>query len=130
MQVIVPIKARLLQQKYSYGENGGVAYSFCVRTRPQKASARSSGHRECLHQIQTWSIRIGRLYCRPAFGEDVTLDPVSAATPGLSHRLGAPAFPVINYTVDYEEDLVAREIKKSGFPKIGIVAPNSMLAGF
>ena len=30
-----------------------------------------------------------------AFGEDVTLDPASAATPGVGHRLGAPAFPAI-----------------------------------
>jgi len=32
--------------------------------------------------------------------------------------------------VPYEAELVAREIKKSGFRKIGIVAPNNMLAGF
>ena len=65
-----------------------------------------------------------------AFGESATLDPASAATPGVGQRFGAPAFPAINYSVPYEAELVAREIKKSGFRKIGIVAPNNMLAGF
>jgi len=65
-----------------------------------------------------------------AFGEDVTLDPASPVMPGIGRRLGAPAFPAVNYTCGYEADLVAREVKKSGFRKIGIVAPNNMLAGF
>jgi Xaa-Pro aminopeptidase len=65
-----------------------------------------------------------------AFGEDVKLDPASPATPGVGHRFGAPAFPAINYTVAYEAELVAREIKKAGFRKIGLVASNNMLAGF
>jgi Xaa-Pro aminopeptidase len=65
-----------------------------------------------------------------AFGEDVKLDPASETTPGIGRRLGAPAFPAVNYTAGYEAELVAREIKRSGFCTVGIVAPNNMLAGF
>jgi Xaa-Pro aminopeptidase len=65
-----------------------------------------------------------------AFGEDVTLDPANPAMPGIGRRLGAPAFPAVNYTSGYEAELVADEVKKRGFRKIGIVASNNMLAGF
>jgi Xaa-Pro aminopeptidase len=65
-----------------------------------------------------------------AFGEDVALDPANPAMPGIGRRLAAPAFPAVNYTAGYEAELVAREVKNSGFQTVGIVAPNNMLAGF
>ena len=65
-----------------------------------------------------------------AFNEEKTFDGSNPDFPGIGLRLGAPAFPGVNYCSAYEAELVAREVKKQGFGTVGIVAPQNMLFGF
>jgi Xaa-Pro aminopeptidase len=65
-----------------------------------------------------------------AFNEEKTFDGANPDLPGIGLRLGAPAFPGVNYCSAYEAELVAREVKKQGFGTVGIVAPQNMLFGF
>ncbi len=65
-----------------------------------------------------------------AFNEDKIFDGKNPVLPGIGRRLGTPAFPGINYTIGYEAELVAREIKKSSYRSVGFVAPDNMNFGF
>jgi Xaa-Pro aminopeptidase len=61
---------------------------------------------------------------------DTRHDGNDLAMPGIGRRLSTSAFPGVAYTGTYEPDIVAREIKQSGFKTVGLVAANSMYHGF
>ena len=50
--------------------------------------------------------------------------------PGIGRRFTTPSFPAVDYTGRYDAEIIAREIKKSGYRKIGLVASSSMYHGF
>ncbi len=50
--------------------------------------------------------------------------------PGMGMAFHTPSFPAIGYTVDYDAEIVAREIGKAGHRKVGYVGPNQMNFGF
>jgi Xaa-Pro aminopeptidase len=50
--------------------------------------------------------------------------------PGIGRRLMSWGFPGVQYCAPYEATLLAQEIKRSGYKKLGVVAPNTMYAGF
>jgi len=52
------------------------------------------------------------------------------ALPGIGRRFFTSAFPGVGYTGAYEADIIAREIRKSGFKTVGLVNANSMYHGF
>jgi len=58
------------------------------------------------------------------------LDDKDAAFPGVALRLTSPSFPGCHYCGPYDAQLVAREIRKRGYKKLGVVAPNAAFAGF
>ncbi len=53
-----------------------------------------------------------------------------AALPGVGRRLSTSAFPAVGYTAGYEPEIAVREIKRSGFRSVGLVAPSTMYHGF
>ena len=65
-----------------------------------------------------------------AFNEETRLDGKNPEWPGIGLRLGAPAFPGVNYCSAYEAELTAKEVQKRGYRSIGVVAPQNMLFGF
>ncbi|MGA7455585.1 MAG: M24 family metallopeptidase [Rhodoplanes sp.] len=65
-----------------------------------------------------------------AFNEETALDGKNPEWPGIGLRLGAPAFPGVNYCSAYEAELTAKEVQKRGYRSIGVVAPQNMLFGF
>lgn len=65
-----------------------------------------------------------------AFNEESKLDGKNPEWPGIGFRLGAPAFPGVNYCSVYEAELAAKEVQKRGYRTVGIVAPQNMLFGF
>jgi Xaa-Pro aminopeptidase len=56
-------------------------------------------------------------------GKDVTL-------PSVGLRLTAPSFPACHYCGPYDAQLVAGEIRKNGYKRLGVVNPNPAFAGF
>jgi len=61
---------------------------------------------------------------------DAKLDDRDPMMPGVGRRLTTASFPAIGYTIPYDAELVARELKHGGFRKVGLVAPNNMYFGF
>ena len=49
--------------------------------------------------------------------------------PGVGRRLSSPSFPSVGYTGHYDGELLASELKRHGFRKIGLVGPNNMYYG-
>lgn len=49
---------------------------------------------------------------------------------GVGKHLTTASFPAIDYCIPYDPDLVAREIRKAGYQRVGIVGWNNMLFGF
>lgn len=49
---------------------------------------------------------------------------------GVGKHLTTASFPAIDYCIPYDPELVAREIKKAGYQRVGIVGWNNMLFGF
>lgn len=70
------------------------------------------------------------LVCHGAVDGETTLDDRDPMLPGIGRRLTTPSFPAIGYTIPYDAELVARELKRSGSRKVGLVAPNNMYFGF
>jgi Creatinase/Prolidase N-terminal domain len=63
--------------------------------------------------------------------DDVSeLDGNDPMFPGVGRRLTSWAFPGVHYCARYEASIIAREIKRCGYKKIGVVAPNTMYGGF
>ena len=58
------------------------------------------------------------------------LDDKDANFPGIGRRLTSWGFPGVEYCAPYEAALLAKEIKRAGYKKLGIVQPNTMYAGF
>lgn len=52
------------------------------------------------------------------------------AFPGIGRRLTSWGFPGVHYCAPYEGVLVAKEIQRAGYKRLGVVAPNTMYAGF
>src|SRR5271156_4061840 len=55
------------------------------------------------------------------FNGDIKLGGDDPAFAGIGRRLTTPAFPAVSYTAEFEAEIVAREIEKSGYRRIGIV---------
>jgi Xaa-Pro aminopeptidase len=70
------------------------------------------------------------LVCHGPWQGDTKLDGSDPLHPGVGRRLTTPAFPAIGYCVGLDPEIVAREIKKSGFANVGYVGPNNMVFGF
>lgn len=70
------------------------------------------------------------LVCHGRFDEDTRLDGTDPAFPGIGRRFGTPSFAAVNYTDGYDAEIVARELKKSGFRNLGLVAANTVYFGF
>ena len=49
--------------------------------------------------------------------------------PGIGRRLTTPMFPAIGYSIPYDAELAAREIKSRGYRTVGFVGLNQMLHG-
>lgn len=58
------------------------------------------------------------------------LDDKDAAFPGIGRRLTSWGFPGCEYCAPYEGTMLGKEIKRLGYKKLGIVAPNTMYTGF
>lgn len=58
------------------------------------------------------------------------LDGKDPMFPGVGRRLTSWGFPGVHYCAPYEAKLLAKEIKRGGYKKLGMVAPNTMYAGF
>ncbi|HSV81870.1 MAG TPA: M24 family metallopeptidase [Ramlibacter sp.] len=64
------------------------------------------------------------------FGGDAPLEDKDPAFPGVARRLTSPSFPGCHYCGPYDAKLAAEEIRRSGYKTLGVVAPNTMYAGF
>ncbi len=64
------------------------------------------------------------------FGGETKLGDKDAAFPGVGLRLTAPSFPACHTNGAYDAELIAREIKKAGYRKLGVVSPNTAFHGF
>ena len=60
----------------------------------------------------------------------VDLDDRDPAFPGIGRRLTSWGFPGVHYCAPYEATLLANEIKRSGFRRLGVVSTNTWYAGF
>lgn len=49
---------------------------------------------------------------------------------GVGLALSTASFPAIDYCIPYDAELIAREVRRAGFRRVGIVAWNNMLFGF
>lgn len=64
------------------------------------------------------------------FGGDATFDRSDPAFPNVGRRFTAPSFPACHYNGEYDAAIVAREIAKAGYRKLGVVSPKTAFAGF
>jgi Xaa-Pro aminopeptidase len=63
-------------------------------------------------------------------GGERNLDGKDAIWRGVGKALSTASFPAIDYCIAYDPELVAREVKRSGYRNVGIVGWNNMLFGF
>ena len=61
---------------------------------------------------------------------DTALDDKDAMLPGIGRRLTTPMFPAIAYTIPYDAELAAGEIRRCGYRSVGLVGLNNMYHGF
>jgi Xaa-Pro aminopeptidase len=61
--------------------------------------------------------------------ERAELDGTNPDWPGVGRRLSTPSFPSVDYTGRYDAEILAEELKKRGFKKVGLVGSNSMYYG-
>jgi Xaa-Pro aminopeptidase len=64
------------------------------------------------------------------FGGEASLDPINGPHYGIARRLTTPMFPAVRYCADYDADLIAKEIKGSGYKTISLVGSSMMYHGF
>jgi len=64
------------------------------------------------------------------FGDEADLDPVNGPHYGIARRLATPMFPAVHYCADYDADLIAKEVLKSGFKTIALPGVSMMYHGF
>jgi len=53
-----------------------------------------------------------------------------ALTTGITRKLTTPSYPSVEYTASYDADLAAREARRLGAKRVGLVAPAAMYHGF
>jgi len=58
------------------------------------------------------------------------LDGKDSAFPGIGRRVTSWGFPGCEYCSSYEGAMLGKEIKRLGYKKLGVVAPNVMYTGF
>ncbi|TKW64023.1 MAG: aminopeptidase P family protein [Paracoccus denitrificans] len=61
-----------------------------------------------------------------AFGTDLTTDPDAQATAGVGRVLGTPSFVSINYTIDYDTELLLKLLREAGARRVGLLAPGAL----
>ena len=65
-----------------------------------------------------------------AFGGEFTITAKETASRGIGKKLFTPSFPgAVHYTGRYDAELLAREIKRSGYRTVGLVCPSGMYYG-
>jgi len=64
------------------------------------------------------------------FGRERATDGKTAPDRGIGKRVFSPSYPSVQYTGGYDADLVAKEIGKAGFKKIGIACPATWYHSF
>lgn len=64
-----------------------------------------------------------------AFGTDRAVDPSEPATRGVARVLGTPSFHSVNYTIDYDAELVVRALKEGGAWRVGLLCPAALPHG-
>ena len=58
------------------------------------------------------------------------LDDKDPMFPGIGKRITSWGFPGVHYCAPLEGAMLAKEIKRAGYRKLGVVSPNTMYAGF
>ena len=61
-----------------------------------------------------------------AFGTDRTTDPAMQVTRGVDRVLGTPSFISVNYTIDYDTDLVVKALGDAGAKRVGVLCPQAL----
>jgi len=64
------------------------------------------------------------------FGSENTSDGKAQPDYGIGRRLGTPSFVSAQYTGAYDAELVAKELSRGGYRKVGLVAPAAMYYTF
>lgn len=64
-----------------------------------------------------------------AFETDRTTDPTLSATRGVDRVLGTPSFHSVNYTIDYDSDLVISALQRDGAKRVGLLTPQALPYG-
>lgn len=64
-----------------------------------------------------------------AFDTDRTTDPSDQATLGVARVLGTPSFHTVNYTIDYDNQLVVQALTENGAKRVGVLCPAAMPHG-
>jgi Xaa-Pro aminopeptidase len=70
------------------------------------------------------------MVCQGAFNSITDLDGNDELFPGVGRMLTTPSYAAVNYTADYDADLVIGEIKRAGYRSVGLVAPAAMYHTF
>ncbi|MFD1796963.1 aminopeptidase P family protein [Paracoccus aurantiacus] len=61
-----------------------------------------------------------------AFGTDMATDPEARETAGVGRVLGTPSFVSVNYTIDYDTELLVKLLREAGARRIGLIAPGAL----
>lgn len=64
-----------------------------------------------------------------AFDTDRTTDPAVPATLGVDRILGTPSFHSVNYTINYDSELLVKALKDGGAKRVGILCPMALPFG-
>ena len=65
------------------------------------------------------------------FGGEWSYDGTDPAFRGIGRRVSTPSFNgAVDYTGRYDAELMANEIRRNGYRKVGLVGPNGMYHGF
>ncbi len=64
-----------------------------------------------------------------AFGTDRSTDPEQQETRGVDRVLGTPSFHSVDYTVDYDTDLVVSALRRDGAKRVGLLGPQALPFG-
>lgn len=64
------------------------------------------------------------------FGGEADFGGRNRTQPGTGRRLSTPTFPAISYCDAYDAGLIAKEVRRLGLRRIGLVGPGTMYWGF
>ena len=62
------------------------------------------------------------------FGEMTAMNGADPSAPGVGLRLFAPSFPGVNYCGPLDAELIANELEKAGYRRVGVLSPNTWYA--